>query len=397
MLHLKSSETNKQEVMTVLKLWDEKDKSSREFQIQDYDREILAGLSVERLFRFYTLTQFEDKFHCKPQDVGLAVESLPIGPDATSSKAVPGVLLKDDDSDGLRVRGFYTLQGALSTSIFDGQQQLRAQQAEEIAAWYEGDWRKAMPKSLTKFPHELTSIHSLPGKVSAWREAEEKRKEALKEKLEAEQQLLVPVEIAVAPEPAEVAAAEESSDSDSDAVVMHVTPSLLQGPFPKDSKNSKKPAKGQGKGQKKKCQKESQKEPKKKSVALGLGDNLTTPPPKGKSAACRETLGDSVSVSGASTYSQGSSRKGKTPAAKAAEWLATLDIVGILEGTKLGKDIWGAEQTLESMKKVDDKGALMAGSTAEQIMLQAHLDLAKQARDAWGSSSIAMLSLSICL
>ena len=215
MLKLKSLDSFKAEVAGVLKLWEAE--STRDFAVQSYDRHVLSGVSIERDFRFLTLPQFEEKFKCRPSDLGLPVEYLPLGgADSPASKAVPGVLLREDDSQGLRVRGFYTLEGSLATSVFDGAQQLRAKQAEEIAAWYEADWRKTMPKSLGKFPSELTHLSAVPKLVDEWRAAEQQRQQDLKEKQEAEQKLLVPVPSPAKPEAEAPEAPEETSSSDSE-------------------------------------------------------------------------------------------------------------------------------------------------------------------------------------
>ena len=83
-------------------------------------------------------------------------------------------------------------------------------------------------------------------------------------------------------------------------------------------------------------------------------------------------------MSGTSSGTARSTRTKKGGAQKAQEWLADLDIVGIAEGcSTAGRDIWGAEQTLDAMKKKEEA---TGGAGAEQIMLAAHLTVAKLAR-----------------
>ena len=77
---------------------------------QTYVQEVLTSWGVEKPFLWLTTTEFEQTFKMKPEALGLAVELLAIG----KAKPQPGILLRDaSEGPGVRVRGFWTIQGAL--------------------------------------------------------------------------------------------------------------------------------------------------------------------------------------------------------------------------------------------------------------------------------------------
>ena len=81
-------------------------------------------------------------------------------------------------------------QGLLDTSVFNGQkEQLRGGQGSEIASWYESEWRKEAPKSISKMPTDLPRMSQLKERVqrhlakSAELEAAEKERRMAEEAL----------------------------------------------------------------------------------------------------------------------------------------------------------------------------------------------------------------------
>ena len=59
---------------------------------------------------------------------------------------------------------------------------------------------------------------------------------------------------------------------------------------------------------------------------------------------------------------------------KIRSWLEQIKIGDMLEGKLLGREVWGAEQTLKALEEE-------CGVTADSVLLKAHLDVANVAKD----------------
>ena len=137
--------------------------------------------------------------------------------------------------------------------------------------------------------------------------------------------------------------------------------------------------KGAGKGKKGKAKgqaKAIKKGFRQPALSVTATTSASAKPPLASGAS---VLPDMMSVAGSSgTRVQNQTQQ---QSKKAKDWVSVLDLKTILAGEPLGRDIWGAERTLEAMEKKGNVGH-------EFICLKSHVALAKLARDLFGSRAL---------
>ena len=328
-----------------------------QFEQQSYVHEVLTGWTVEKTFLWLTSTEFEQTYKVKPEALGIAVEQLAIG----TAKPQPGILLRDtSEGAGVRVRGFWTIQGALGTERFKGATQVRPDQGREIAEWHQSQEHRGVPKALLDPKvHKGPGLADIPKLLAKHQEDQELEEERLK----AQASLLanpsvVPAEEAAPVQQVAVETKEEVEEveSEGDDIIEHI---------PSQSKVLQR-AEGKGRGKGKKSRKGRGKK--------GQGRGAEALP-----RAPAETALDAASViSGVTRLSGDSEGTMQLPADKAASkarsWVTTIDVGAMLDGKNHGRDLWGAQQSLEAMEKKQ-------GVTAESILLRSHLDVANLAKE----------------
>ena len=362
------------------------------FSPESFSKEILTGWVIEKNYVWLSREEFETEFRQKPEDLGLLVEHLAIG----TSRPVPGVLIRDETEKGVKVKGYWACQGNFTTELFSPSAQYRAGQGREVSEWDQAQQVRGIPKALLepKCHKKGPTLQEIPALVTKF--LEEKRLNEERQKAEAEL-LANPVETSEKPRleenGAEAADNQDGSDEyggeddDEDLVVEHVPDNVMNGKG-LAGKGGKKGSKGKGKGKKrgKKGGSKSKIGSPKKAAPASLASLRGG---GGRAAPSVASQNDAVSVAG-SVASKKSRHAGldlvsdaskASPAEKAAararEYLNTIDVKEMLEGKAFGRDLFSAQQSLEAMEK-------KFGASAETITLRAHLELATLAKERCG-------------
>ena len=335
-------------------------KAAVKFQTSAYERHDVVGWLVEHDLRFLSVCDFERVCGCKPTDIDMPMESLPIGPEG---KMVQGVMVRDSDKPGVRLKAFQRMEGLLRTNVFPESREVRPQQAKEIKEWYETDLARTLPKSVSSGPTRLPAMHSFDNiaqKAKEMLQAAKDRAQKAQELQRAEEELLAGPDPAVPEE-----AVEEKMEENPEEIVTNVIPDTgLVAPSDKVGKKRKRG--------------DQIASPKAGPLATRFKEQLRARTVQGSASSKASQAGNAVMSSDQPHCHQRLGKKPKkskveTHTDKARDWLKSIDLVELLEGQSGGKDRWGAGQTLQALIKE------CGGATAESINLKTHIDTAKLA------------------
>ena len=211
MLRAEAEPTFREELQQCVKIF--KKEAAANFQQQAFTQSQLCGYTAYHDLIFYSLSEFSELTGgTSAKDLNLTIDHVDLG-----AGPVPGVLMRQQQDKGTKIRAFTTFHGALDDLVFTGQQQLRDRQGDEVKKWAEAVY--PVPKSFKINSPQPPLLEDVPGmakELLAKRAEAERQKESFK--LEAE---------AVPLTTQEAAAVEDKEDEDSDEIEELVPEPLL--------------------------------------------------------------------------------------------------------------------------------------------------------------------------
>ena len=347
----------KEEIMLAVQI--EKKKAERTWPAESYLRHVESGYVVEYGLVFFNEKQYEERFGHKPVEAGLVVEQVQLEP---HSKPSSGVLLREAPSaEGTKIKLFHSFAGELSTVVVNGSESLRQALASETQQRYEQGFGGKVNKALQKAQSSAPLVSDVPGMRAQWLESQKKKQE------EAEERKALTEPVAVASD-----AESDKEDAESEE---HVVDHVQQATWLPDSK-------GKGKWNKP-VQTGKDRRAAGSQLAMSLVKNKFAEKARSRASSVAGSAvsgagprpGDSVSVAGESVAS--TKRRYGLPklspkekyTKKAKEWIESIDISAVLEGTSVGQDAYRATETLKALER-------HRGTCAESVLLQSHVDIA---------------------
>ena len=357
-LKKKTSPSFKEELEQALAVFAKK--ASVSFQTSAYERHNVVGWLVEHELRFLPISDFERLCNCKPSDIDMATEALPIGPEG---KMVNGVMVRDTSQPGVKIRAYQAVEGLLRTNVFPDSQEIRPGQAREVKEWYEADLARTLPKSVGAGATRQPVMHTLAELPQLTKDMLERVRQRKAKEIEMK---AAREELTVVPEPQVSEDVPEQPEENSQEVVENVvaSSSLVPPSALLSQKGKKRPGKDS------------------KAAAAQPSKRIRLSAKTAVSDDAKSVAGGSVvSAAGSSGQAKAKAKKHvkQSPeekhSVKAQEWMEVIDIVDILEGQSGRRHCFNAHQTLAALEKE------AGGATAESILLKATLETAQLATD----------------
>ena len=326
------------------------------------------------------MRQFENKYKTSPASLGLSVDTIEV-----DGKPEKGVLLLQ--SDGIQVRSLHSVSTSLREMLFNGSQQVRGDQGAEVFKAWKAD-SASRPKALGKGDLSSLTVENVAKK------AEELLTKAAEEAARLAQ---ISANLPEAPAEPEMPPPPMEEDEDEEEVVPSTgisMPIVLPSAQAKSAAKRKKNPEGEARKRLKgKCSAHVTTVAKSEvnsAAASSCGRNAGA---SGVSIAPSMLSGHSAAApSDTSTSAQTSPSTSKltklSPQEKAKYWMDVIQLEKVLAGkgqkagkdqkeqTSHGREIWGAECTLAALENNKNTQGCV-----EQVLLQAHLDLARNAEE----------------
>ena len=324
-----------------------------DFLQQECRSEKWAGYWVERLWTFVPVKSFEADHGCTPTSLGLPVDTIIV-----DQKPEKGVLMLK--SDEITVRSVDAVSASLHETLFNGGQQVRADQGAEVYKAWTSD-AASRPKAFSKTDLTVAQVAEKARLAKEKRAAEAERAKQLHANLPEK-----PAE----PEVQEPVAPDEEEEEEVVQKSGLTAPLLL--PSARIPSNKRKP-------REQSCL--SSTEPRKRMKGKTSVATISMPAPSSVAGSLRH---DGATTAAASSVGTGVS--GKEPKVKlspdekslqkAKEWMDTLVLEKILAGlgqkgqSSHGRELWQASQTLEALEHNEN----LRGSV-ESVLLAAHVEI----------------------
>ena len=308
-----------------------------------------TGYRLSQSYFFVGEDEVESRFHLKSKDLQkrLPLETLI---DA-SGEPIAGFIFSDNSMR--KVEFFCDTFTQFQETIFSPSKQLRSQQGQEIASWYRGGLKKALPKA-AKSASTLDCIDQIRESLDMERKAAE-----AKAALETQEEQPVPP-----PEPPkgvlEQKPLEECESSDAEVEYAQLQGPQLKQPVQKEKKG----------GKKRRAHEKSAQTGGTPSAAPSRRMSRKGPLGAGESVRSGGQISDNASVATSQPAGPASTARSSDEKIDKAyrKHVEKLDIAGLLSGKPLG--IWRhhARRELSGMQRAN-------AGTVETVMLASHLDL----------------------
>ena len=174
--------------------------ADQEFHTADW-----VHISMEKSYDFWSVSDFEEKFHMRPQDADVEVVEI----QDENGRVECGVIMKDEQNPQKKLKVSWGFGSTLDTTLLKGGSALRAEQPTDLQTWYNADMLRSRPAPLQAKPKP----QARPLTQDEMKARVAKAKETMLQEAKAAEQAAAPKQAALPAAAQPVAALEEEEDS----------------------------------------------------------------------------------------------------------------------------------------------------------------------------------------